>query len=56
VTKEQIIKNIQPLLSSSLERGNMLEGYNNIRRTIGLPGAYNRAAKAIIKRTTHAKL
>jgi len=56
VTKEQIIKNLQPLLSSSLERGNMLEGYNNIRRTIGLPGAYNRAAKAIIKRTTHAKL
>ena len=55
VTKKQIIKNIHPLLRSSANRRNMLEGYNNIRRTLGLPGAYTRAAEAIIKRTVHAK-
>ena len=55
LTKKQIIKNISPLLKSSTNRRKMLEEYNNIRRTLGLPGAYKRAAEAIIKRTVHAK-
>ena len=55
LTKNQIIKNLSPLLKSSINRRNMLEEYNNIRRTLGLPGAYKRAAEAIIKRTVHAK-
>ena len=55
VTKKQIIKDLLPLLKPSINRRNMLEGYNNIRRTLGLPGAYKRAAEAIIKRTVHAK-
>ena len=55
VTRKHIIKTLQPLLKASSERSNMLEGYNNVRRTLGLPGAYKRAAEAIIKRTVHAK-
>jgi lipid-A-disaccharide synthase len=55
LTKKQIIKHLSPLLKSSINRRNMLEEYNNIRRTLGLPGAYKRAAEAIIKRTVHAK-
>ena len=55
LTQNQIIKHLSPLLKPSINRRNMLEEYNNIRRTLGLPGAYKRAAEAIIKRTVHAK-
>ena len=55
VTKKQIIKAIRPLLQTTLERRKMLEGFNGVRRNLGLPGAYKRAAEAIIKRTAHAK-
>jgi lipid-A-disaccharide synthase len=55
VTKKQIIKAIRPLLQTTLERRKMLEGFSGVRRNLGLPGAYKRAAEAIIKRTAHAK-
>jgi len=55
VTKKQIIKAIRPLLQTTPERRKMLEGFSGVRRNLGLPGAYKRAAEAIIKRTAHAK-
>ena len=55
LTKKQIIKDLSPLLKSTNNRRNMLEGYNKIRRILGIPGAYKRAAEAIIKRTAYAK-
>jgi hypothetical protein len=32
----------------------MLDGYSEVRRSLGLPGVYNRAAEAILKRTINA--
>ena len=55
VNKKEIVSAVQPLLENSKERRNMLEEFNGVRRALGLPGAYARAAEAIIKRTTHAK-
>ena len=55
VNKKQIVRAVQPLLSNSNERKKMLEDFNGVRRTLGLPGAYTRAAEAIIKRTIDAK-
>ena len=55
VNKKEIVSALQPLLQNSKERRKMLEGFNGVRRSLGLPGAYARAAEAIIKRTTHAK-
>ena len=54
VTAERIIANIKPLLSNTKERRTMLDGYSEVRRSLGLPGAYNRAAEAILKRTINA--
>jgi lipid-A-disaccharide synthase len=55
VTKKQIVKALRPLLQTTAERRKMLEGFNGVRRNLGLPGAYKRAAEAIIKRTAYAK-
>ena len=44
-----IIKTIVPLLSDTPERKAMLQGFEQIRRSLGLPGAYERAAKSIIR-------
>ena len=54
VTAERIVANIKPLLSNTKERRTMLDGYSEVRRSLGLPGAYNRAAEAILKRTINA--
>ena len=45
-----IIKAIMPLLSDTIERKNMLQDFEEIRRSLGLPGVYERAAEAIITR------
>ena len=49
VNPNNIIKAIVPLLSDTLERKNMLQDFEQIRRSLGLPGVYERAAKAIIR-------
>ena len=54
VTADRIIAKIKPLLSNTKERRAMLDGYSEVRRSLGLPGAYNRAAEAILKRTINA--
>ena len=54
VTEEGIVAKIKPLLSNTKERHTMLDGYSEVRRSLGLPGAYNRAAEAILKRTINA--
>ena len=51
VTAEGIVAKTKPLLSNTKERRAMLDGYSEVRRSLGLPGAYNRAAEAILKRT-----
>ena len=53
VSEKNIVSEIVPLISSSAERRTMLEGFSLVRRALGLPGVYGRAADAIIKRTTH---
>jgi hypothetical protein len=41
-----------PLLDTrSSERKIMLAGFDKVRRTLGIPGVYHRAAEAIIQRT-----
>ena len=47
---KNIIKAIIPLLSDTIERKNMLQDHEQIRRSLGLPGAYERAAESIITR------
>ena len=53
VTSKNILKAIDPLLKHTNERRKMLDGFNEVRRALGLPGVYERAADAIIKRTIH---
>ena len=50
VNPTNIIKAILPLLSDTPERKKMLQDFEQIRRSLGLPGAYERAAKSIIVR------
>ena len=50
VTQNNIIEALIPLLSDTVERKKMLEGMSQVRRSLGMPGAYDRAAEAILKR------
>ncbi len=50
VNVNNITKTIIPLLTDTTERKRMLQGFEQIRRSLGLPGAYDRAAEAIISR------
>tara|TARA_Y100000590_G_scaffold16236_1_gene19596 strand:+ start:1586 stop:2710 length:1125 start_codon:yes stop_codon:yes gene_type:complete len=50
VNPTNIIKAITPLLSDTPQRKKMLQDFEQIRRSLGLPGAYERAAKSIIVR------
>ncbi len=51
MTPENLANAVRPLLNNSSERKNMLFGYEEVRRSLGLPGAYERAADAILSRT-----
>lgn len=53
VTPQNILNAIDPLLKNTNERREMLEGFSEIRRALGLPGVYERAADTILKRTIH---
>lgn len=50
-TPESLAGALIPLLHDSPKRKSMLLGYEEVRRTLGMPGAYERAAEAILSRT-----
>ncbi len=50
MTPENLANAIRPLLMQTAERKEMLLGYEEVRRTLGLPGVYERAAEAILNR------
>jgi len=50
MTSENLTNAVIPLLNKTSERKKMLLGYEKVRRTLGMPGAYDRAAKAIINK------
>ena len=50
MTPENLTNAVIPLLNKTSERKKMLLGYEKVRRTLGMPGAYDRAAEAIINR------
>ena len=50
MTVNNLYNAILPLLNDTSSRKNILLGYNQIRRTLGIPGVYDRGAKEIIKR------
>ena len=50
MTSENLTNAVIPLLNKTPERKKMLLGYEKVRRTLGMPGVYDRAAKAIINR------
>jgi len=50
MTVNNLSNAITPLLNDTSSRKNILLGYNQIRRTLGIPGVYDRGAKEIIKR------
>ena len=52
MTEENLVKSVIPLLNSkSIERKIMLSGFDKVRRTLGMPGVYDRAAELIISKT-----
>ena len=51
---ENIATALTPLLDTkSKKRETMLEGFDKIRKSLGIPGVYDRAAAAIITKTKH---
>ena len=50
MTVNNLSNAITPLLNDTSSRKNILLGYNQIRRTLGIPGVYDRGAKEILKR------
>ncbi|MBN4080733.1 lipid-A-disaccharide synthase [Caldithrix abyssi] len=53
VTGENLADALKPLLGHSNKRRTMLESFDEVRRSLGLPGVYDRAADFILKRTIH---
>ena len=53
VNSDNIVRHLLPLLKDSPERKVMLQDFEEIRRSLGIPGAYERAAESILKRTRH---
>ena len=51
VTVNNLVGAIKPLLEHSHKRRAMLNGFEEVRRLLGLPGVYSRAADFILKRT-----
>jgi lipid-A-disaccharide synthase len=50
MTANNLSNAILTLLNNRSSRKNILLGYNQIRRTLGMPGVYDRGAKEILKR------
>ncbi|MBT3216782.1 MAG: lipid-A-disaccharide synthase [Candidatus Marinimicrobia bacterium] len=55
MTAKNLTKAILPLLSKTQERKTMIINYEEVRRTLGLPGVYQRAADAILSKTNMAR-
>jgi len=53
VTANNLAGALKPLLEPSHKRRTMLSGFEEVRRLLGLPGAYSRAADFILKRTNN---
>jgi len=53
VNSDSIAIHLLPLLKDSSQRRLMLQDFEEIRRSLGIPGAYERAAESILKRTRH---
>ena len=53
VNSDNIARHLLPLLKDSTQRKVMLQDFEEIRRSLGIPGAYERAAESILKRTQH---
>ena len=51
VKVKNIVSEITPLLSNTKQRKDMLLGFDEGRRSLGLPGVYKRAAESIMKKT-----
>ena len=51
LTMENLKKAVTPLLNDTNERETMLSGYAEVRQALGAPGAYRRAARAILAET-----
>ena len=51
MTVNKLVGAIKPLLKNSQKRRTMLKGFDEVRRSLGLPGVYDRAADLILKRT-----
>ena len=45
VKVKNIVSEITPLLSNTKQRKDMLLGFDEVRRSLGLPGVYKRAAE-----------
>ena len=54
-TPENLSAALLSLLKNRNERRKIRDGYEEVRRLLGLPGAYDRAAKLVLKRTLHGK-
>ena len=51
MTPENLAAAVEPLLdTSNAKRKKMLTGFDTVRRTLGMPGVYGRAAEAIVSR------
>ena len=48
--KRNIVDSILPLLQETAERKHMLDGMSEVRRSLGIPGVYDRAADAILSK------
>jgi lipid-A-disaccharide synthase len=53
MTVNNLVGAIKPLLKNSQKRRTMLKGFDEVRRSLGLPGVYDRAATLILKRTNN---
>ncbi len=50
MTPKNLASAVKTLLKQTAERKEMLQGYEEVRRTLGLPGVYERTAEAILNR------
>ena len=52
MTPHRLVEAVLPLLNiKSKKRKIMLAGFDKVRRTLGIPGVYQRAAEAILSKT-----
>ena len=52
VRVDNIVEAVIPLLSDTNERKKMLLSFDEMRRSLGLPGVYKRAAESIMKKVS----